>query len=267
MSNKEPTIAYGNEIQLDKDKKTGKEVWVKLSTAFKDKQLKELKGAPLSVFICYALHSNENGYTWVGDKTVKKETGYSTTSKIRKKLIEKGYLYQARLRNEENQVKDYIYRIFQPIERNKEFKIRGESLYTLDKENPCIEVRSKQGGDGGDIKQEPSNTNKEEPNTMDSDESNLTGEQINELIGLFEPVNPTYEKLFNMTTQRKAVKELVDKFGYEEIKQLVEILEDINGEEYAPTITTPHQLQSKMGKLKSFFERRKKDKDNVAFIS
>jgi len=132
---KEVTIAYGNEIQLTRIGKKQQQIFLKFSPAFKEAQLKELKGKSLSVFICYALHSNNEGYTWVDDKTIKKETGYDNTREARQNLIKKGYLYQERLKNKKNQVKDYIYRIFQPIETNKTFLIRGMELSVFS--NPC----------------------------------------------------------------------------------------------------------------------------------
>jgi hypothetical protein len=133
----EITITYGNVIQLTTVGEKNKQVFLKISPAFTKKQLKELKGAPLSVFISYALHTDENGYTWVDDKTIKQETGYTITTDIRIKLIKFGYLYQERLRNKSGQLKDYIYRIFQPVEPNKEFTIRNEKLYTPAQEKPC----------------------------------------------------------------------------------------------------------------------------------
>lgn len=163
---KEITIVYGREIRLTTVGKKNKEVFLKISPAFKNKQLRELKGAPLSVFICYALHSDDEGYSYPDDKLIKKETGYSITTEIRQKLIKAGYLYQERLRNKEGQVKDYIYRIFQEIEPNKKFIIRGEELWTPVKEKPCSGENPVQGKDGGVIEEEPV-INKEKPNILD----------------------------------------------------------------------------------------------------
>ena len=167
---KEITIAYGNEIQLTTTGEKNKQVFLKLSPEFRKKQLKELKGAPLSVFICYALHSDEQGYTWVDDKTIKKETGYSITSEVRQKLIKKGYLYQERLYDEKNRFKDWIYRIFQPVEPNKEFIINGVKQHTPTREKTYIGKNPISGKDGGIIEEEPYNK-EEEPNISDKSES------------------------------------------------------------------------------------------------
>jgi len=128
--NEEITIAFGNQISLTKDKKSLKEIFIKIAPSFRLKQLKELKGSSLSVFLCYALHANGRGYTWVDDRLIKKETGYTNTSEARQKLIKMGYLYQMKVRNNRGQLRDWVYRIFQPIEFNKKFIIRNEELTT-----------------------------------------------------------------------------------------------------------------------------------------
>lgn len=167
----EITIAYGNEVQLTSNKETKKQVFVKFSTEFRKKQLKQLKGAPLAVFLCYALHCDENGYTWIDDVVVKKETGYSpdATREARKKLIKFGYLYQKQLYDENNRFRDYAYRIFQPIEIGKEFIIRNIKQYAKP-EKSDIGKSPISGKVIGIIEEEPNNifinkniNNKEEP--------------------------------------------------------------------------------------------------------
>lgn len=153
---KEITIAYGKEIQLTTIGKKNKQVFLKFSPAFKNKQLKELKGASLSVFLCYALHSNDEGYCWIDSLLVEKETGYSKKAiiKARQFLKEKGYLFYERLYDEKRMLRDWIYRIFQPIEEKKEFIIRGIKLTPK-----CQKNRSRQKAEVGKnspiIEQEP----------------------------------------------------------------------------------------------------------------
>ena len=134
----EITLAFGNQISLTKDKKTNKEIFIKIAPAFRLKQLKELKGSCLSIFLCYALHANGRGYTWVDDRVIKKETGYINTSEARQKLIKMHYLYQMKVRNSRGQLRDWIYRIFQPIEPDKKFLIRNEELWTPKSEKADI---------------------------------------------------------------------------------------------------------------------------------
>jgi hypothetical protein len=80
---------------------------------------------------------------------------------------------------------------------------------------------------------------------------------INDLINLFEPVNPSFERLFSNKTQRGALDRLVKKFGAEKIKSTIQALPALINKPYAPTITTPVQLESKLGSLISFYYKQK----------
>jgi hypothetical protein len=112
----EITLAFGKEIQLTKDKKTGKEIFVKLSVAFRDEQLRELKGAPLSVLICRALHADERGYTFVSNKTISKETGYSEITPANRFLVNKKYLFMEQLVDSSGRFRGWVSRLFLPVE-------------------------------------------------------------------------------------------------------------------------------------------------------
>jgi len=51
--------------------------YIKLKVAFRKRALRELKGAPLSVFLCLALHVDRDGVACPGVDTIMRETGYS----------------------------------------------------------------------------------------------------------------------------------------------------------------------------------------------
>jgi len=51
--------------------------YIKLKVAFRHRALAELKGAPLSVFLCLALHVDRDGVAYPGVQTIMRETGYS----------------------------------------------------------------------------------------------------------------------------------------------------------------------------------------------
>lgn len=194
---KEITIAYGNEIQLTTTGKKDKQVFVKFSPKFREKQLKELKGAPLSVFICYALHSNENGYTWIDTKHIQKETGFNRIDLARKVLIKKKYLYKERLFNKDGLLRDYIYRIFQPIEY-KEFIIRGEKL-TPSRKNNCTAESDCQAQNEIVIEDKPVSVFKEEePFSKSEDLQSQNNSSSNEK----KETNPAIPRLFNYFTER-----------------------------------------------------------------
>lgn len=67
--------------------------WVKLSTAFKP-HIKNLRGAPLAVWLYISLSINEKGVSFPGIRTIAEDTGYSHQGVLDaiKELEEKGYL-------------------------------------------------------------------------------------------------------------------------------------------------------------------------------
>lgn len=89
--------------------------------------------------------------------------------------------------------------------------------------------------------------------------ASVAGKEINNLIFLFKEVNPSYERLFSNKTQRAAMERLVKKWGREKIESVIKFLPQIFGKKFAPTITTPVQLENKMGDLISFIKKERSD--------
>ena len=71
--------------------------WVKLSTAFKP-HIKNLRGAPLAVWLYISLSINEKGVAFPGIRTIAEDTGYSHQGVLDaiKELEGKGYLHVRR---------------------------------------------------------------------------------------------------------------------------------------------------------------------------
>ena len=88
----------------------------------------------------------------------------------------------------------------------------------------------------------------------------FAGNKINLLIEKFKPINPTYEKLFKNTTQRKALENLVRKFSYEKVGGMIDALPEIVSKKYAPQISTPITLENKLGQLLIFVKQNKEEK-------
>ena len=97
-------------------------------------------------------------------------------------------------------------------------------------------------------------------------EKQATACDLQKLIKLFEPINPSYERLFPNTTQRNALQRLVDKFGYSKVEQLLEALPTIIAKKYAPRITTPITLENKLGDLFIFMKQNKNNKSSITII-
>ena len=94
----EPTIKIfnGSEYYVSESGERGarSRISVQLSVQFRDKQLRQLKGPILGIFICIALHINERGRAWPSIALISKETGYNkdTICKCLRRLELRGYI-------------------------------------------------------------------------------------------------------------------------------------------------------------------------------
>lgn len=84
----------------------------------------------------------------------------------------------------------------------------------------------------------------------------ITGElssQVKEIMTLFyEGVNPTIN--WGNKTTLKACKDLIDLFGFEEVKRMSQAVISCQGKPYAPVATTPYQMKEKLAQFKIYFE-------------
>ena len=90
---------------------------------------------------------------------------------------------------------------------------------------------------------------------------------INVLIDEFEPVNPSCYRLFANKTQRAALERLIDKHGFEKIRHSIQYACSVAGQEFAPIITTPVQLETKLGQLIIFYKRKHNSEQKNSFIT
>lgn len=86
---------------------------------------------------------------------------------------------------------------------------------------------------------------------------------INPLIELFKEVNPSYERLFSYKGQRMAIERMLKQFGREKLEKIINTLKVIQGEKYAPVITTPYELEQKMGQLIAFIRKKKNNQREI----
>lgn len=79
---------------------------------------------------------------------------------------------------------------------------------------------------------------------------------VNEVLGLFKEFNPAIK--FSNKTQRKACESILKEKGLEDAIKIVSYASKVQGERYAPSITTPLQLWDKMAQLQIYFEKENK---------
>jgi hypothetical protein len=82
---------------------------------------------------------------------------------------------------------------------------------------------------------------------------------LNYLIAMFKPINPNFERLFPNKSQRAALQRQVNKFTLPKIENLLTQLPVLLARPYCPQITTPVQLENKMGDLINFMRKEKLD--------
>ena len=83
------------------------------------------------------------------------------------------------------------------------------------------------------------------------------GSMINEAMQGFESVNPSYTRLYPNKAQREALGRLIRAHGLEKVKSVIEFLPKSNAHKFAPTITTPLQLEARLGDLFAWAQKQR----------
>lgn len=168
----------------------------------------------------------------------------------------------------------------QKTTRGMILKIANYSKYqTLDnyyfdiKSDTESETEAKQKRNKSDtiLKKEKKDKKEKNNNTLraelaDDDQQNVLSKEdqekeqlqkdIQELITIFyEKINPNIN--FGNSTTRKACEFLIKKYGIEVLKRTTEYAISIQGDPYAPVITTPYQLKEKLSQLIIFKNKQK----------
>jgi hypothetical protein len=103
-------IVYDNGQQEVK-----REFYIKLYGKFRENHLEQLKGPPISIFLCIALHSDEKGYSYPSVKLMTKETGYKPDAIYKALHYLESMKFIVRIHRKENKTKKLmsnLYRIF-----------------------------------------------------------------------------------------------------------------------------------------------------------
>jgi len=205
--------------------------------------------------------AGDDGIAYPGSRYLRDRLGISqpTLRKEFKYLLEKGWIkYSGEKEVETDGGKQKIksYKIVNLWHINNTFykAKRGERIEPPSQRGERIDTQGvKTRGERIGTKEEPL---KEEPSfNKNIAKQSFAGKDINDLIELFNPINPTYEKFFSNNTQRGCLERMAKKFGLEKMTKIIKTLEKTNGEKFAPTITTPLQLENKLGDLIVFIKK------------
>src|SRR3990167_315246 len=98
------------------------------------------------------------------------------------------------------------------------------------------------------------------PNLTQPNEDEASSSEINDLIKLFEEINPSCKRMYGNKTQRKACSDLINNYTYEKVVKVIEkTLPAIRGLKFFPTITTPLQLNEKWSALENAIVRHQSE--------
>lgn len=215
------------------------------------------------VYLCLCRHADRHQESFPSVETMAEKTGVSRDSVMRglKQLIEWNIISKQR-------------------ERRKDAKWLNNRYILLDKSVWKEKPSSTQQHGKAKSQIEPSqvanegvsqvavsdtkDTHKKDTHTKDT---HLATQSVaNTTIELFKEVNPTYERLYSNTTQRKAAERLVSKFGMEKVTLMVAACKAAMSDRYAPKITTPFALEKDMAKLIAWYNNQKQSKSSVTFV-
>lgn len=128
LTRPEPTIVIfnGHEYYITDTGERGSRsrVAVQLSVQFRERQLGQLKGPILGVFVCIALHINERGLAWPSIKLIARETGYNkdTIFKCLKKLELMGFI--SRVQKTDRETGKFGSNVYQLFPKSRVFKAK-----------------------------------------------------------------------------------------------------------------------------------------------
>lgn len=219
--------------------------WIKLYRKILENPLIE-KPSYLSLWVILLLKANhkDNPMIWNGKKILVKEGQFITS---RNKLSIQSGIKESTI--------ERILKYFekeQQIEQQTNTKCRfititnWKNYQKTDSPTDNKQTASRQQAD----------TNKNDKKGNNEDNTDASSVDINFLIKAFEAVNPACSKYYGNTTQRKACRFLIDTYGFERVKLVIEsTLPKSNTLAFFPSINTPLQLQEKWSSLESAIKK------------
>ena len=173
------------------------------------------------------------------------------------KLFEKNQLIKIE-KERDNKTKKWLNNIYTLLDK-EEWKTH-ENLITMaiKEQKPCEPVSDTHVNPLHNNNTHINNTNIYTPYMAEQSSADKElSKNIQYLIGCFKGVNPSYKRMYANKTQRACIARLIKEHGIDKIKSILEAIPETNKVQYAPIITTPLQLETKLGAWIAF-----KDKNN-----
>jgi phage replication O-like protein O len=100
--------------------------------------------------------------------------------------------------------------------------------------------------------------------TLTKDITSEQSSQVQKIMEVFYKINPTLN--WGNKTDRGACLDLIKQFGFPNTKVMAEKAVAVQGRAYAPRITKPYQLKSKLADLKIYFDSENAKKPKIVKI-
>lgn len=217
--------------------------------------------------------AGENGTCWSSAKEISKKLGCSrnTVAKYKDRLVKRGWIEIVGKRGKTKPTDEY--RIVDLWKLNTDHYSKKESSTTeqskdsstSDKKVQPVNLESSTGGHKEEHSKKE-HTKKNIPTAQGAEDQKPVNE-ANLLIDLFKEVNPSWQILFKNTSQRAAIQRMIKTHGMEKIAQTIKSLKSTNGKPYAPTITTPIQLEQKLGSLIAWWHKEQSKRASTIGIA
>ena len=208
--------------------------------------------------------TGEGGTCWASQKTLAKQCGISI-NRLKKSisyLVEHNWIKQIGKKSISTsggtqEVNEY--RIADLWKKNIDFY---ENKGIAQEDTPTKGVsREASGGVTTEVKGVSPSDDKEEPNIIrtinNTSNVDVADKELVHLIGLFKGVNPSYRQMFGNKTQRACLTRLLKEHGSEKLGVIIGLLAETNKSQYAPVITTPYELENKLGTWLAFRQKNK----------
>lgn len=88
-------------------------------------------------------------------------------------------------------------------------------------------------------------------------------EQVDSVISMFERLDIKNKTYYGNKTQRQKAEFLLKHYGYDRVKQLIQVYLKCKGDKFLPSISSPYDMVEKWSKLEDYFLRKKADMENL----
>lgn len=233
-------VMFGGKLDNEKTMRYSKGSFITVPN--KD-ALRGMKPAAQCLFMWLCQYANTTGKCFPSKKTLAADTGMSERSVLNSmdELEQVGLVVKENRTDKKKGNKSNLYQILiGGVHDVHEGGVRGarEGVSDVPTNSNHIELK-------------PDNS------TSPQDGEGVDGAFVNKLIDEFKDVNPSFTRFYARKDQRSACKRLIAQHGLEKMITVVKFLPTSNRVKFAPTITTPLQLEERLAALFAWSEKEK----------